>query len=141
MIRHLAGLAEIVEDVDAAAAFYESLGLTVNRDENADYAVAEVPGVLHFGIWARAAAAESTFGTREASGRVPLGFTIGLEVDDVDAAAAALGGRVVGEPHDEPWGQRVARFSSPSGALCEVSETPSARKLASNVKASEPAAT
>jgi len=142
MIRHLAGLAEIVDDVDAAAAFYEGLGLTIKRDDNPDYAVAEIAGVMHFGIWNRAAAAESTFGSREAAGRIPLGFTIGLEVDNVDAAAAALGDRAVGAAHDEPWGQRVARFTSPSGALCEVSETSWARELETNVKAKtiEPAA-
>jgi catechol 2,3-dioxygenase-like lactoylglutathione lyase family enzyme len=138
MIRHLAGLAEIVEDVDAAVAFYEGLGLTVKRDNPGDeYAVAEIPGVLHFGIWGRAAAAESTYGSRDAADRVPLGFTIGIEVDSVDEAATALAQRVVGEPHDEPWGQRVARFTSPSGALCEVSETPQARELDTNVKAKE----
>jgi catechol 2,3-dioxygenase-like lactoylglutathione lyase family enzyme len=135
MIRHLAGLAEVVEDVDAAAAFYEGIGLTIKRDDNPDYAVAEITGVMHFGIWSRAAAASSTFGSRSEAHRVPLGFTIGLEVDDVDAAAAALGDRVVGVAHDEPWGQRVARFTSPSGALCEVSETPSARELETNVNA------
>jgi len=134
MIRHLAGLAEIVEDVDAAVAFYEGLGLTVKRDNPGDeYAVVEVPGVLHFGIWGRAAAAESTYGSRDATDRVPLGFTIGLEVDGVDSAAKTLGARVVGAPHDEPWGQRVARFTSPSGALCEVSETSWARELETNV--------
>jgi catechol 2,3-dioxygenase-like lactoylglutathione lyase family enzyme len=132
MIRHLSGLAEIVEDVDAAVAFYEGLGLTVKQD-GPDYAAAEVPGVLHFGIWSRQSAAESTYGSRDATDRVPLGFTIGLEVDDVDEAGKALGARLVRGAQDEPWGQRTARFTSPSGALCEVSATSWARELETNV--------
>ncbi len=142
MIRHLAGLAEIVEDVDAAVAFYQALGLTLKQD-GPDYAAAEVPGVLHFGIWSRPSAAESTYGSREAVDRVPLGFTIGLEVDDVDESANALGPRLIRGGQDEPWGQRTARFTSPSGALCEVSATSWARELETKVTAKEvaPAAT
>jgi catechol 2,3-dioxygenase-like lactoylglutathione lyase family enzyme len=132
MIRHLAGLAEVVEDVDAAVAFYEGLGLTVKQD-GPDYAAAELPGVLHFGIWSRGSAAESTYGSRDATDRVPLGFTVGLEVDDVDEAGKALGARLARGAQDEPWGQRTARFTSPSGALCEVSVTSWARELETNV--------
>lgn len=142
MIRHIAGLAEIVEDVDAAVAFYEGLGLSVKR-EGPEYAIAQVPGVLHFGIWSRAASAESTYGSRDAADRVPLGFSVGIEVDDVDAAGAELGARVVRGGQNEPWGQRTLRFSSPSGALCEVCASPWARELETNVtpKATEPATT
>lgn len=139
MIRHVAGIAEIVDDVDAAAAFYEGLGLAVKREEG--YASVEVPGVLHFGIWARKDAAESTYGSADAVDRVPLGFTIGLEVDRVDDDAERLGATVLRGAQDEPWGQRTLRFRSPSGALCEISETSWARELESNVapKATEPA--
>ena len=132
MIRHLAGLAEVVEDVDAAVAFYQGLGLEVKQD-GPDYAAAELQGVLHFGIWSRPSAAESTYGSRDATDRVPLGFTIGFEVDDVDEAAKALGARLLRAGKDEPWGQRTARFTSPSGALCEVSDTSWARELETNV--------
>src|SRR5258708_38744598 len=76
MIRHMAGLAEVVEDVDAAVAFYRGLGLTVNQD-GPDYAVAEVPGTLHFGIWSRPSAAESTYGSRHAGDPGPLGVVLG----------------------------------------------------------------
>jgi catechol 2,3-dioxygenase-like lactoylglutathione lyase family enzyme len=142
MIRHVSGIAEIVEDVEAAAKFYESLGLKVSR-EGPDYAIAEAPGILHFGIWNRAHAAESTFGSREATDRVPLGFCLALEVDEIDAAGKVLGKRVLRGVQDEPWGQRTLRFSSPSGAVCEVCETPASRELATNVtpKASEVAST
>jgi catechol 2,3-dioxygenase-like lactoylglutathione lyase family enzyme len=140
VIRHIAGIGEVVEDVDSAVAFYEALGVSVKR-EGPDYAIADVPGVLHFGIWSRAAAAESTFGTRDAADRVPLGFSIGIEVDDVDEAGKSLGDGIVRGAQDEPWGQRTLRFTSPSGALCEVCASPWARELETNVtpKATEPA--
>jgi catechol 2,3-dioxygenase-like lactoylglutathione lyase family enzyme len=134
---------EVVEDVDAAVAFYESLGVTVRRDaESTEYAVIEVPGVLHFGLWSRAAAAESTFGSRDAAARVPLGFQVAFEVDSVDETAGELGATTLRGAQDEPWGQRTLRFRSPSGAMSEIAETPWARELESNAtpKASEAAA-
>jgi len=137
LIRHVAGIAEVVDDLDAACAFYEGLGLEIVRDaDNPNYARVEVPGVLHFGLWPRRDAAESTYGTPDAADRVPLGFTLGFEVDSVDDDAKGLGRSVVREAHDEPWGQRTLRFSSPSGALCEIAETSWARKLDTNVSAS-----
>ncbi len=132
MIRHVSGIAEIVEDLPAAIEFYRGLGLTVN-EAGPDYAIAEVPGVLHFGIWNRPHAAESTYGSRDAADRVPLGFCLALEVDDVEGAGTAIGGAVQRGAKDEDWGQRTLRFLSPSGALCEVCETPDSRELATNV--------
>lgn len=132
MIRHVSGVAEIVEDVDAAVAFYERLGATVNRD-GPDYAIADIPGVLHFGIWNRAHAAESTFGSRDATDRVPVGFCLALEVDDIEAAGSLLGDAVQRGAQEEPWGQRTLRFTSPSGSLSEVCESPGSRELATNV--------
>jgi hypothetical protein len=139
MIRHIAGIAEIVEDVETAAEFYRGLGLEVKIENG--YGVVEVDGVMHFGLWGRADAAESTFGSRDAIDRVPLGLTLGFEVDSVDDAAPRFSSVAMSEPHDEPWGQRTMRFSSPSGALCEIAETSWARELATNVsaKTSEPA--
>jgi catechol 2,3-dioxygenase-like lactoylglutathione lyase family enzyme len=98
-----------------------------------DYAVVKVPGVLHFSIWSRAHAAESTFGSRDEAERVQLGFHVAFEVDDADAAAPTLGDRVVRGPKDEEWGQRTVRFVSPTGALCEVCTTPWARTLETDV--------
>ena len=132
MIRHVSGIAEIVDDLPSAIAFYKRLGLTVN-EAGPDYAIAEVPGVLHFGIWNRPHAAESTFGSRDAVDRVPLGFCLALEVDDVEGAGTLIGGSVQRGAKDEDWGQRTLRFFSPSGALAEVCETPVSRELATNV--------
>lgn len=135
MIRHLSGLSEIVEDVEQAAAFYKGLGLEIEWPVPG-YAVVKVPGVLHFGLWGRRDAAESTFGDADAVDKVALGFTIGLEVDSVDGDAGTLDGSVLRGAHDEPWGQRTLRFRSPSGAICEICETPGARQLTTDAKAS-----
>jgi catechol 2,3-dioxygenase-like lactoylglutathione lyase family enzyme len=133
MIRHVAGFGEIVEDVDQAAEFYRGLGLEVKVENG--YGVVEVPGVMHFGLWARRDAAQSTFGSADDAERIPLGFSLGFEVDSVDGMAEQLGTIALGEAHDEPWGQRVQRFRSPSGAVCEITETSWARELETNVTA------
>ncbi len=134
MLRHVASIAEIVEDLPAAIRFYrEVLGLRVEPMPGGGYAKVELPGVLHFGIWERAHAARTVHGAEAGPDRVPLGVSIGFEVDGVDADASALEKRGLGllqAPHDEPWGQRTARFSMPSGTLAEISETPGARELA-----------
>ncbi len=139
MIRHLAGIAEIVDDVDAAVKFYRDvLGLAVQHEQGSDYATIELPGILHFGIWSRAAATESVFGDAKAADRIPLGFTVGFEVDDVDAASNAIkskGWKIAQATKKEPWEQITSRFFTPSGALSEVSETPWARRIAQNVQA------
>jgi len=138
MVRHLAGIAEIVDDIDSAIRFYRDvLNLSVQEIEPG-YAVVSMPGIVHFGIWLRKHAATIIYKDAAAADRIPLGFTLGLEVDSVDAATERLGSggsTVVQPPHNEPWGQRTARFRSPSGALCEVSETPAARRIAHNVAA------
>ena len=114
MIRHLAGIAEIVEDVDAAVKYYRDvLGLPVKHDAASGYATVELPGILHFGIWARAEAAESVFGDKNATARIPLGLTLGFEADTVDAAHDAMkarGWKFTHAPKKEPWEQITARF-------------------------------
>ena len=132
MIRHFAGVAEIVEDVEAAVQFYrDTLGLEV-ESLSEGYATATIPGVLHFGIWSRAEAAEATYGSPDAADRVPLGFTIAFEVDNVTEAAQHLDKaavKIVQPTKTEPWGQVTSRFMTPSGALCEIAETPWARRI------------
>ncbi len=88
MIRHVAGIAEIVEDFPKAVQFYtEVLGLSVELLDESGYGLVDIPGVLHYGIWSRAAAAQATYGNPEAADRIPLGFTVGFEVDDVEETA------------------------------------------------------
>ena len=132
MLRHFAGVAEIVEDFEAAVQFYrDTLGLEV-ESLSEGYATATIPGVLHFGIWSRAEAAEATYGSPDAADRVPLGFTIAFEVDNVTEAAQHLDNaavKIVQPTKTEPWGQVTSRFITPSGALCEIAETPWARRI------------
>jgi catechol 2,3-dioxygenase-like lactoylglutathione lyase family enzyme len=141
MIRHVASIAEIVEDVGEAVRFYRDvLGLPVEHEPGSDYATVDVGGVLHFGLWSREAAAESVFGSREAAGRIPLGFSVGFEVDEVRAAEQRLtsaGAPPVQARRTEPWGQITARLLSPSGALAEVAETPWARRIVQPLQAAE----
>ena len=138
MLRHFAGVAEIVEDFEAAVQFYrDTLGLEV-ESLSEGYATATVPGVLHFGIWSRAEAAEATYGSPDAAERVPLGFTIAFEVDEVAKAAQHLDSaavEVVQPTKTEPWGQVTSRFITPSGALCEIAETPWARRITQQLSA------
>ena len=133
MIRHLAGIAEIVDDMEAAVSFYrDDLGLEVDDSVSADYASVKIPGVIHFGLWSREAAAEATYGDRTAVDRIDPGFTIEFEVDAVPAASQALerrGLKLIHGPKAEPWGQTTARFPSPSGAVCGMAETPWARQI------------
>lgn len=137
MIRHVAGIAEIVENIDEAVTFYRDvLGLEV-EGHNDRYAVVSIPGVIHFGLWSRSAAAEATFGDPAAIDRIPLGFTLGLEVDSVKDASEGLvskGAKLAQSPKKEPWGQTTSRFFSPSGVLCEFSETPNARLIAQDLR-------
>ncbi len=138
MVRHISSIAEIVDNVDAAVKFYQDvLGLAVRREDEG-YAIIEVSGVLHFGIWSRAAAAESTFGDPGAADRIPVGFTVGFEVDDVAGTSRSMADRswaIAQAPKEEPWGQKTSRFFSPSGALCEIAETPNARSIVQDMRA------
>ena len=140
MIRHFAGVAEIVNDFEAAVRFYrDALGLDV-EDVSEGYATVDMPGAPHFGIWARATAAEATFGSADAAGRVPLGYTIGLEVDSVEESAAGIGAAGIDMLHGtktEPWGQVTARFLAPGGSLCEVAETPWAREITQGLESGD----
>jgi len=142
MLRHVAGIAEIVADWPAAVSFYrDTLGLEIKEQMEGAYAVVSVPGVLHFGVWNRADAAESVFGSREAIDRVPLGFTLEFEVDDVDAAAAQLaanGCQLVTPPKTEPWGQKSCRMVAVGGGLLGFAETPWGRRISQQLVAEKP---
>ncbi len=141
MIKHVAGIAEIVEDLDWAVAFYrDKLGLSIEGDPDDGYVSVIIEGVLHFGLWSRSAAARTVFGESGRSLEIPLGFTVGFEVDEAAGFEIRLREAEVGviqETRQEPWGQTTARFLLPSGALGEISETPWARALTQNVQARE----
>ncbi|HEX5166100.1 MAG TPA: VOC family protein [Thermomicrobiales bacterium] len=132
MIRHLAGVGEIVEDVAAAVAFYRDvLGLEVEHD-GGDYADVKLAGIAHYGLWDRRAAAGAIYGDASQVDKVPLGFAVGFEVDAVEEATVTAGQRgltFIQQPKTEPWGQVTSRFILPSGLVGEFSETPWARQL------------
>lgn len=141
MLRHMAGVAEIVEDVNEALKFYrDALGLEVKEQNGDDYAIINVPGVLHFGVWNRGHAAESTLGNRDLADQIPLGFTLEFEVDDVARASGKLtegGYALAHEPREEPWGQKTCRMFSPAGSLLGLAETPWARRITTPMETSE----
>ena len=138
MIRHISAIAEVVDDVDAAVEFYRDvLGLTVEHQPGGGYATVEIPGVLHFSIWSRTAAAEATYGDKDTADRIPLGFSVEFEVDSVDDASDAIserGWQIVQPPKTESWGQSTSRFTFPSGMLGGFSETPWARRISQDLK-------
>lgn len=141
MIRHVSGLAEIVESVALSASFYrEELGLEVEHSGGDPYAIVHVAGILHFGIWDRAFAAERLYGDASRADTVPLGFLLGFEVDDPATDMDRIGpaGTVVQSQQEEPWGQQTARFLTPGGALCEFTRTPWARQLVSGPEVAAP---
>ena len=116
MIRHMASIAEIVEDMAAAVAFYRDvLGLEVEWNEGTGYATAKVAGAMHFGIWSRESAAEATLGDKEAASRIPLGFTVEFEVDEVQAASEYPGEQAVAGAPSSP-GRRTG--DRPRAASC-----------------------
>ncbi len=133
MIRHVAGVGEIVEDVAAAVAFYRDvLGLEVEYDGSEPYAEVKVAGIGHYGLWGRRHAAEAILGDAALADQVPLGFAMGFEVDSVEEAAQVSTERgltLTQQPKTEPWGQVTARFILPSGLVGEFSETPWARQI------------
>ena len=141
MIRHLVSLAEIVEDVNRAVAFYrDTLGLEVKEQHGDDYAVIGIPGVLHFGVWNRAHAAQSTFGSRDQAARIPLGFSMEFEVDNIEDAAGQIeqsGYTISQQPRQEPWGQKTCRMMSLGGGLLGLAETPRARRITKQLEAGE----
>jgi len=133
MIRHVAGIAEVVDDIESAVEFYRSnLGLEVNHEPGEGYATVAISGIPHFGIWLRSKAAELVFGDSSQIERIPLGFSVGFEVDSVKDAEDSFRSKdvpVVQSAKLESWGQQTSRFLSPSGSLCEVSETPGVREI------------
>lgn len=139
MVRHIASIAEIVEDLEKTIEFYRNiLGLKVEYEPGSGYALVKIGGTLHYGIWDRGDAAKVTFGDESAREKIPLGFSIGFEVDSVKEATdeiQARGWSVLHDRKEETWGQVTSRWYSPSGALCEFSEMPNARRIIQSLKA------
>ena len=140
MLRHIAGLAEIVEDINEAITFYcEVLGLKVEKRDGDDYAVLSAPGVLHFGIWNRSHAAECVYGDRNQADRIPLGYTLEFEAENIKSAESQVsdaGHEITQHLREEPWGQKTFRMISPGGSILGFAETPWARRMTQSAETS-----
>ena len=126
-ILFVAGVAPIVKDTAASAAFYrDAMGLPLEGD---DYLHTDrLEGTKHFGLWPLADAARSCFETDRWPDDVPIPqAVIEFEVVDVAQAAAEMerrGYRLLTGVKTEPWGQVVARLLSPEGLLLGLTSTP-----------------
>ena len=84
MLWHVASIAEIVDDFEAAVRFYRNaLGLVVEPKADESYADVVIDGVQHFGIWRRSHTAEIIYGDSTAANKAPSpsqsGFEFGLD--------------------------------------------------------------
>ena len=99
-----------VNDLPATRSFYETLGFSQIYQfptEGEPGFVTMERGSSSIGIGSGGATEENRFG-------------YWVYVDDVDATLEKLrasGARVVAEPEDQPWGERVARTRDPDGNL------------------------
>lgn len=105
-----------VRDLSATRAFYEELGFAQTYqfppEGEASFVTME-RGNSSIGIGAGGASDVDRFG-------------YWVYVDDVDATLEQLrtsGAPVVGEPEDQPWGERVARTRDPDGNLVYLGAT------------------
>lgn len=109
--------------------FVDALGLPLEGD---DYIHSEkIGGTKHFGVWPLAQAAQACFGTDAwPSDRSVPQASVEFEVADAAAVADAAeelkakGFELLHETREEPWGQTVARFLSPEGAILGISFAP-----------------
>jgi uncharacterized glyoxalase superfamily protein PhnB len=113
-----------VDDVDGATLFYEGLGfhrvgqipgpdggtvMTILRRDGLQLLVDALEGMPF---------PDSPRERQTKQGPRGLGVVIGIETDDVDAAArycADTGCDVVAGPSDAPWGERYVEFVDPYG--------------------------
>jgi lactoylglutathione lyase len=115
------------KDVEAVAAFYEALGFAAHVRMPAPDGATGFVGLRRDG-------AELAITTEE-SPRMLAGVEPGpgprhelfVYVEDVDATVATLpadGARVVREPADMPWGERVGFVADPEGNLVSLATGP-----------------
>ena len=129
----ISSLAIITRDMAAGRElFIETLGLPLEGAPGDDYVHSEkIEGTRHFGVWPLAQAAQACFGSPEwPSDRPVPQASVEFEVENqaaVDEAARELESRgypLVHGARTEPWGQTVARFLSPEGAILGISYAP-----------------
>lgn len=113
-----------VDDVTSAADFYAGLGfdrVAVMTDHSGQTTMVILRrGDLQLVVDALVGLpfADTERERRIQAGPRGLGVVIGIEVDDVDAAArycATAGCELTAEPHDAPWRERYAECVDPYG--------------------------
>lgn len=129
----VAGFGPIVRDRQPSERFYvESLGLSLNRDEDGYLHTGKIEGVKHFALWPLSQAAQSCFGTDTWPNDVPVPQAwLEFDVKNVEAATEELreqGYKLLVSGQKEPWGQIVTRLLSPEGILVAVAYTPAMRE-------------
>ena len=113
----------ITDDVVELTQFYESV-FSVRSEGGEVHSVIKIGG-LDIAVYARSAA-ESDMGFNFTGTGTGL-FTIGFNVDDVDAEYArivALGICAVTEPHVWPWGAKSFRFPDIDGNIIVIRSWP-----------------
>jgi catechol 2,3-dioxygenase-like lactoylglutathione lyase family enzyme len=127
-VEFVAGFAVITQQPDASARLYEhTLGLQLDGADGYR-STNDLAGLKHFGVWPLPLAAEACFGSPDWPSDIPVPqATIEFEIADVAAGVAELetaGYRLLHGARTEPWGQTVARLSSPEGLLIGLTHTP-----------------
>ncbi|HEY6747916.1 MAG TPA: VOC family protein [Mycobacteriales bacterium] len=132
-IRFISSFAVITErPADSRRLYVDALGLPLEAAGDDEYLHSEeIDGSKHFGVWPLTQAAQACFGTPQwpADRPVPQA-SVEFEVEDaaaVDAAARELQGQGHQMLHDartEPWGQTVARLTSPENVIVGISYAP-----------------
>ncbi|MEM9854396.1 MAG: VOC family protein [Pseudomonadota bacterium] len=115
-----------VGDLQASAAFYEALGWTRVKTDDAGIIAFDLLGQV-LGLYSRAAMARDTgLEITPGFGGITLGYNVRdkKEVAAICARAVAAGGRVLKEPHDIFWGGHSAFFADLDGHVWEVSHNP-----------------
>lgn len=108
----------VTRDLDRSLAFYRDLlGATV------DYSFPDDGPAGYVGL--RIGASQLGLGVDPdaAAHDVAQRFSLWVYADDCDTAVARLaaaGVRVLAEPEDQPWGERVARVQDPDGTVIVI---------------------
>jgi len=131
-IEFISTLAVIAPDPSQSSELYvDELGLPL-YGRAGDYQHSEqIGGCKSFGIWPLSQAAEACFGCPEWPAERPVP-QVSIEFDvghaaDVGPASRELelaGFALLHPPRTEPWGQTLARFQSPEGAIVGISYIP-----------------
>ena len=132
-IQSVTSVAVITPDPQASRRLYmDTLGLPLTQLDGEYFATEDVSGCKHFGVWPLSQAAEACFGEpvwpdNIARPQLSLEFEVASEQAVTQGAIElqSQGYQLLHGAKTEPWGQTVARFVSPEGAIVGLSYAPS----------------